>query len=160
MRMRSASCARSRLATEINRRIQAGTFDYAEFFPDSRNAKIVGAANSPEASTGTVRHYGGLWLQSRSDLAQHSRYDYGNALRFWYAQLAREGRVPLGERVAADVKNAELAALVGGVAWPSPKMRNNNTLIPLRSLFAFAAKDGKFDDPAKDIKNATEEVRG
>ena len=68
--------------------------------------------------------------------------------------------MPLGERVAADVKNAELAALVGGVAWPSPKMRNNNTLIPLRSLFAFAAKDGKFDDPAKDIKNATEEVRG
>ena len=33
----------------------------------------------------------------------------------------------------------------------------NNTLIPLRSLFAFAAKDGKFEDPANDIKNATEE---
>lgn len=144
------------MVTEINRRIAAGTFDYTEFFPDSANAKPAGGSSQPEAPTHTVREYGCMWLRSRSDLAEHSRYDYGNSLRFWYAQPTQDGRVPLGARIAADVGHAELAALVGGIAWSSPKMRNN-TLIPLRSLFAFAAKDGKFDDPAKDIRNATEE---
>jgi len=145
-----------RLAVEINRRIEAGTFDYAEFFPDSPSAISTRDGVNSGVPPRTVRHYGALWLQSRSDLAEHSRYDYGNALRFWYARPAQEGCVPLGDRLAHDVGHAELAALVGDIKWSSPKMRNN-TLIPLRSLFAFAAKDGHFEDPAKDIKNATEE---
>jgi integrase len=51
---------------------------------------------------------------------------------------------------------AELAALVGRINWTSPKMRNN-TLIPLRSMFTFAAKDGKFENHAVELKNAQEE---
>src|SRR5690349_1296974 len=81
-----------RLAAEINRRIEAGTFDYGEFFPDSPNASLTESDTQPVVIAGTVRHYGAHWLESRSDLAEHSRYDYGNALKFWYTQPTQDGR--------------------------------------------------------------------
>src|SRR5690242_475667 len=61
-----------RLAAEINRRIEAGTFDYGEFFPDSPNARLTESDTQPVVIAGTVRHYGAHWLESRSDLAEHS----------------------------------------------------------------------------------------
>src|SRR3954470_612369 len=71
----------ARLVAEIKLRIETGTFRYTDYFPNS-----VRATCQPAARYRTVREYGEMWLASRSDLDKKTLYEYGQSLKFWYAQ--------------------------------------------------------------------------
>jgi integrase len=137
--------AARRVAAQLLRALESGTFSYHEFFPDSPNAGASGER--------TVRHYGELWHASKGALAEATRYQYQGALDFWYAQPLDPGRTRflLGDAEVTRVRHSQLAALVGRHPWPSNRMMNNR-LIPLRGLFEMASKDCGVSDPSDGIK--------
>jgi integrase len=130
-----------RLIQDVRRAIERGSFDYAEYFP-----------NSPRASQSarrivTLAEIGRQWLRSKGRLASATRSQYRNALAFWYAQLGGE------DRDIRQITHGLVAAVVGAHDWPSAKLCNNY-LIPLRGLFALAIRDRHIvDDPTLGIEN-------
>lgn len=128
-----------RVAADIRRRIAAGTFDYAEFFPDSPHAK----AGDTVATFGPLAD---LWLESKGQLEAATKDQYANAAEMWKRLLGAD--TPL-EKLTHQV----LAAKIGGHPWASPKSCNNY-LIPLRGIFEFEFRGRKaMDNPMVGITN-------
>jgi integrase len=129
-----------RLAADIRRKIAQGTFDYAEFFPDSPRAQV----KAPDAF-GTLAD---LWLESKGQLQPATRDQYGNAVAIW--------KTLLGERTPIDKLTYQvLSAKIGGHTWASPKSANNY-LIVLRGIFGFEYNGRRAaDNPMAGIKNLT-----
>lgn len=107
-----------RIAADIQRRIASGSFDFAEFFPESKRITAAKAT--------TFGDLADLWLQSQGRLAVATRDQYAVAVRFW-KQLIGE------QRLVKDMTHKYLAALIGGHSWPSAKT-HNNYLIALRGI--------------------------
>lgn len=130
----------TRLVQDIRRHIAQGTFQYADFFPES-----------PRASGGsraaiTLKSAGKLWLDSKGRLASATRSQYANALDFWYDRLG-------GEKLLTEFRHSELAAFIGSHAWASAKLCNNY-MIPLRGLFKLAGRDlPALANPVEGIEN-------
>lgn len=133
------------LVDDVRRAVKRGQFRWADFFPWATSA--AGAAE-------TVRDYGDKWLRSKGSLAAATLSQYGNALKTWYARELRPG-AKLGDTLVRDVRHSDLSALVGGIKWPSARMRNNS-LIVLRGTFdAWRADDRRNRDaPTEGIENA------
>lgn len=131
----------NRVAADIKRRIATGTFDYAEFFPDSPRAKVA-------ADTTTFGKLADLWLESKGQLEAATKDQYANAVAMWKRLL--------GADTALDkLTHQVLAAKIGGHPWASPKSCNNY-LIPLRGIFEFEYRGRKaLDNPMAGIKNMT-----
>lgn len=129
----------NRVAADVRRRIAQGSFDYAEFFPDSKRAK----ADQGTQNFGTLAD---LWLESKGQLEAATKDQYGNAVEMWKRMLGAD--TPL-EKLTHQV----LAAKIGGHPWASPKSCNNY-LIPLRGIFEFEYRGRKaLDNPMAGIKN-------
>jgi integrase len=127
-----------KLVETIRKRIDAGTFDYAEFFPNSKRV-----ASGPDNRS--LRHFGELWLQSKGTKASATKSQYRNALEFWYAMLGDKTDV-------GKISAGTLAAKVGSHKWPSNRL-HNNYMIVLRGLFATASRDLRIPDPTTIIEN-------
>ncbi len=130
----------AKLVADIKRRIDVGVFDYADFFPQSPRVESGGA------SSRSLESFGELWLKSKGRLAAATRSQYRNALAFWYDQLGKGSDVK-------TISHGRLAALIGSHPWPSGRLCNNY-LIPLRGVFALAARDLRIPNPADGIENA------
>lgn len=138
--------AAKRLVARVNAAIEAGTFHWADHFPEAAQAKAGGHE--------TVRHYGDLWLQKKRGLAPATRSQYDNALKTWYERQLPRRKLKLGDMAVADVRHSDLSALVGSVEWPSARM-HNNAMIPLRGLFDLWVRDDRRHrfDPTEGITN-------
>lgn len=129
-----------RVAADIKRRLAVGTFDFAEFFPDSPRAGIT--------SVSTFGALADLWLESKGQLEVATRNQYANAIGMWKRLLG--GDTPL-DRLGHQV----LAAKIGGHPWASAKSCNNY-LIPLRGIFEFEFRGRTaLDNPMAGINNMT-----
>lgn len=133
---------RLRSAIEEDKRYP-GTFKYADFFPGSKHAR-------ESANIRNFAEYCDLWLQAKGRLADATKSQYRNALNFWKTKFSGPiTRIP----------NSQVAAVVGGHAWPSAKLCNNY-LIPLRGVMQFAIRDLKkqhgivVEDPMEGIENS------
>jgi integrase len=135
--------AAQRQAKDVQEDIRLGRFVYATHFPNSKRIASASAGNS----TGrTLKAMGDLYLKTIKNLiAPATFYQYECALKEWYEVLGENTR-------CCEVEALELEARVGGIPWSSAR-RRNNALIPLRALFAKAAKAEKFDDPTLGLKN-------
>ena len=113
----------SRLLAKIREAIRLGTFVFAEYFPDSKNAERA----CTEAQTfGQIAQ---LWLDSKGQLKAATRDQYENAVGVW--------KRILGEHTLIDrLDHKQLAAKIGKHTWASPKSANNY-LIVLRGILAF-----------------------
>jgi integrase len=93
-----------RVAAEIRRRMAKGTFDLAEFFPDSQRLKPT--------EVQTFGQLADLWLQSKGRLSAATHNQYATAVRFWKRMLGDE--LPI-----KDVAHKLLVGKIGGYPWPS-----------------------------------------
>jgi integrase len=127
------------LVVRINQRIGDGTFDYAEFFPDSpRAGKARGAHTFGEMCD--------LWFDTKGRLATKTKRQYRNALGVW--------KEIFGAQTPIDkLTHAIVASKVGKHAWSSAKLLNNY-LICLRGVFKLAGRDLKIDNPTDGIENS------
>jgi integrase len=131
-----------RLAAEIRKRIAQGTFDLAEFFPDSPRAKAQ--AKDPD----TFGHLADLWHESQGRLSDATRDQYATAVRFWKRLLGEHTPLPA-------ITHKVLAAKIGGYPWPSAKT-HNNYLIALRGILALEYRGAKAaENPIAGIENMT-----
>lgn len=130
----------ARMVADINRRISLGTFDYAEFFPESKRA--------PKTATNT--RFGAMcdtWLATKGRLATKTKNQYRNALEFWKGMFGHDTPI---EKITHGV----IAAKVGSHPWASPKLLNNY-LICLRGVFKLAGREIRLeDDPMEGIENS------
>lgn len=124
-----------RVAAEVRRRIEAGAFTFAEYFPDSPHAQ-------DDARPETFGHLADVWLRSQGRLAEATKGQYATAVRFWKRML--------GDRLVKDVTHKLLAAKIGAYPWPSAKT-HNNYLIALRGILALEYRAGT--SPATGIEN-------
>jgi integrase len=130
----------AKLVAQINRAIAAGTFEYADFFPDSKRA-------------GTTAHnlqFGDAcdtWLKTKGRLATKTLNQYRNALEVWKGLLGASTPI---ERLT----HGTLAAKIGSYPWASAKLLNNY-LICLRGVFKLVGREIKgLDNPMTGIENS------
>lgn len=109
-----------RLADEIRRKIEIGTFTFKEFFPDSKRA----AATDDPNSFGKLAD---MWLESKSTKAAATLDQYATAVRFWKRMFTES-------RMVKDMSHKLIASNIGAYPWPSAKT-HNNYLIALRGIF-------------------------
>lgn len=135
-----------RLVATIRQRIDAGTFDYAEFFPESKRLRAGLQVHTFGALCET-------WLKTRGRLADKTLDQYRNALGVW--------RRLLGDATPIrGITHGQLAAHIGGTAWASPKLLNNY-LIVLRGVFKLAVRElGLRDNPMDGIENSRAQKPG
>ena len=123
-----------RVAEKIRRAIELGTFNLADFFPDSPRA------GAKSAATATLGEMCALWLKTKGRLARKTRDQYRNACEVWKALLG-------ANKPIADLSHAAVAAKIGAHPWASNKLLNNY-LIALRGVFALAGRELKLEDNA------------
>lgn len=130
----------AKLVAQVNRAIAAGTFDYAEFFPDSKRAPKT-------ASTLTFGEACDDWLKTKGRLATKTLDQYRNALEVWKGLLGKA--TPIDK-----LTHGKVAGVVGSHPWASAKLLNNY-LICLRGVFKLAGRDIKgLDNPMEGIENS------
>lgn len=128
----------SALRSEILRKIELGTFKYAEYFPES------GKVDKPTSPT--FFEVAKTWIDGQSHLAFSTEKEYRAMLnRYWIPAL--------GNMQIRDINTSKLLAVIAKQTW-SMKTRNN-AMGPLKNVFDLAHMDGIIDsNPAARIKNA------
>lgn len=129
-----------KMVATINDRIRHGTFDYAEFFPDSPRAKQATEADP------TFGDRCDVWLKTKGRLASKTLDQYRNALEVWKRLLGAD--TPMSK-----LDHDKVAAIVGDTPWKSAKLLNNY-LICLRGVFALAKRKLDIDNPMDGIENS------
>lgn len=130
----------SRLRSEILRKIELGTFNYAEYFPNSKRAGI-GKAKVP-----TFKELASNWLQIvKADQAPSTYNTYKKYLdRYWIPKF--------GESRVDKILPSEISTTLALIEV-TPKTRNN-ILIPIRGVLGMAFIDGTLNaDPTARIEN-------
>jgi len=107
-----------RLAQEIRRRIAQGTFELAEYFPDSKQLT--------PADTPTLGKLADLWLQSKGRLSEATKDQYATSVRFWKRLLGADTPIK-------DINHKLLVSKIGAYPWPSAAT-HNNYMISLRGI--------------------------
>jgi integrase len=127
-----------RVRASIDRAIQLGTFDLAEFFPHSKRAAAKVATNFGDVAAD--------WLASKGQMADATRDQYRLSVNFW--------RELLGAGTPMDALTFQrLAKVIGEHPWASAKSANNR-LIPLRGIFEFHYSGPRAaQNPMAGIKN-------
>lgn len=131
--------AAAKLVVQVKKAINNGTFTWADYFPDSLEAKVVADAKS-------FGQWCDLWFKSKGQLASKTKNQYRNSLGIWKGLLG-------DDTAMAKLTHTKVAAVVGGEPWKSAKLLNNY-LITLRGVFAFAGRDLKTDNPMVGIENS------
>lgn len=127
-----------RKGLEIRKRLERGTFDLAEFFPDSpRNTKPTSIVNFGQMCA--------MWLASKGRLAPKTLTQYGNALKVW------KGIFGAATPIAA-ITPGTVESKVGSHPWASNKLLNNY-LICLRGVFGLAARELLIANPTVAVEN-------
>lgn len=126
---------------EIAHRIKFNTFtliEYAKYFPNSKRIEQTTA-------TDLFGQVAQEWLD-HVEASPNTRAEYKKSLnRYWMPLYA--------PRPIASIAYSELRADINRIEWSSAKTRNNS-LIPLRGIFASAVSDEVIDkDPAAKLKN-------
>jgi integrase len=130
-----------RVAAEVRKRIGAGTFEYGEFFPDSKFAE-----RPKPAAVSSFGELAGQWLDSKGQLQAATQDQYKTAVRFWKKLLGEHTPVP-------ELTDKVLKAKIGKHPWPSPKA-HNNYLIALRGVLDFEYSGRRaIENPMTGIKN-------
>lgn len=127
-----------RLAMNVRRAIETGSFRWEDFFPESKhNIKPEDPLFADVAQQ---------WLASKSaSLTRATKSQYANAIKIW-ANI-------FGHATMGDLTYQVLASKIGGHPWASGKLANNY-LIPLRGIFDFYyAGPRNAENPCAGIKN-------
>jgi integrase len=144
-----------RLKREIEAKIRAGTFDYADRFPNSKNLARLGlkAVAAP-----TLGEFARAWLEEKVKLTPASRYDYNSQLKVHL--LAH----PLAAMRVAETNDgninrfiADLSAKEKRVGVPLSARRINMVIARLRSIFKTALRRKLIsEDPMAHVENLRE----
>ena len=127
------------LRAEIRRKIELGTFNYADYFPESPKAQS-GVKKIP-----TFGDAADTWLKSNRQLAKSSDVTYEK-------HLNKHWRPEFGKRRIDEITYTELMAHLSDIKV-APKTRNN-ILIPMRRILDAAFLDGVIaTNPAARIRN-------
>ena len=127
---------------QVRNAIRAGTFKFADFFPDSPRAKAEAPARR------SFKSICDLYLQSIGQLSEATRSQYRNAIEnVWLPML---GAGTDFDRITHEM----LAAKIGSTPWKSGKSCNNY-LIPLRGVFGLIYRGPRAaENPMLGLKNA------
>lgn len=125
----------------IQHAIALGKFRYADFFPDSKNAR-----NGSRSSAQTVSDALDDFLESCRRTCEHSTWrDYKSAVDYHL-------KPAFGALLLRDITAAGVKAWLGGLSISNKRI--NNILIPLRAVLGDAFADGLIDrNPVDRVKN-------
>jgi len=135
------------LKAEVDRRIALGTFDYAEYFPESKRASLFSASSAVSIEKKLTP-----WLESRKrDTTTSTWASYETAVRCHL--------IPhLGALRLRDLSTEHVRMMIAGMGVSNKRI--NNVLIPLRGMLADAFADGAIDrNPMDRIKNLSIRTR-
>jgi len=116
-----------RQGAAIAKAIDAGTFSWAEFFPDSPQAKEQGQADA--APVQTFGEVAAAWLKTKGQHPAATRGQYALGIGIWTRILGAD--TPM-----SALTYQVLATKIGSEPWASTKSQNNY-MTPLRGVFAF-----------------------
>lgn len=109
---------------EILRRIELGTFNFSEFFPDSKNA--------PKSDRPLFSKIAGAWLESKErKLAETTQKEYRNTIGTYFTE-------PFGCRVMADISFLDVDRLMSSLEVSNKTF--NNILSVLRGIYIYGIK--------------------
>lgn len=138
--MRYAVRLRAQIQTEIN----AGVFDYAAHFPDSKRGQAE-VKQSPSFTEMACK-----WLNGSDHLAPSTVYGYRKI-------LSRPPLSDISDKPIDRLPFSELQALIAGHPWVSAKTRNHAISV-LRGVLELAVMDGLLPtNPAAKLKFAKQQ---
>lgn len=132
-----------RTLEEIQRRIANGTFEYADYFPDSPNASGSGS---------TYQAISDRWLKTLTG-AKSTVESYKTAARFWCRHV--------GQKQIRDIVLSDLKTAVAELAQTASGKTINNYLVAVRGTFDLAVGDRVVPadrNPAEALENATHQT--
>ena len=112
----------TRLSKEVRHALKAGTFVYADHFPDSKRVQ-------PTALATTFGALADLWLDSKGGLEAATRDQYALAVAMWKKKFG-------ADKPLRELTHQVIAAEIGRSPWASAKSLNNY-LIVLRGIMRF-----------------------
>jgi integrase len=115
-----------RLRGEILRKIELGTFSYAEYFPRSVMARAPGGTSL------TFNDRAEAWLAA-ADVEHSTR-------RFYRVMLDKHVLPTLGDKLVTQVTYSDISNLIAAI--PGSAKTRNNALIPIRRVMHIAFIDG------------------
>lgn len=129
----------TRVLAEIRSKIQVGSFEPADYFPEYRGLPKVGS--SPAR---TFEYYVDTFLSAGKARLSPSTLDvYRKVLKgFWLPKFP--------DRPINSIRHSEITLIMGETPWKSLKTYNN-WLSCLRRVFALAKSDGLKSDPTEGI---------
>ena len=111
---------------EILRRIELGTFEFKEFFPDSKNAKKEEELKVEKPRFIKIAY---AWLESKErELAKTTLREYRNTIDTYFLE-------PLGNRIMWDISYLDLNAVMSKIKVSNKTY--NNVLSVLRGIYTF-----------------------
>lgn len=128
-----------RVAAQVRKALDLGTFNMADFFPDSPRATVLA---KDSATFGKMCE---IWLSTKGRLATKTLNQYRNALEVWKTMFGADTHIKA-------LTHGKVAAKIGSYPWASNKLMNNY-MICLRGVFALAGRDLKIDNPTEGIEN-------
>lgn len=112
------------LRKEILRRIDLGTFDFREFFPESKNA--------PRTDRPLFSTVADAWLESKTrSLAETTLTEYRNTIEAYFKK-------PYGNKPMADIQFLDVDRLLSGLKVSNKTF--NNILSVLRGIYVYGIK--------------------
>lgn len=132
-----------KLRKRILLEIEAGTFRYVDYFPNSKRARQLGVVPVKSMRFG---EHASRWIDSKTDVCSAVAKDYRSVLdRYW---------IPLLGHIRADQLNkSTIDTAIAQINWKTSKHRND-ALIPLRGVLTTMFQDQAITiDLAALIKN-------
>jgi integrase len=117
----------TRLVADIKKQIATGTFDYATFFPESKQPQGMGNAI-------TFKDLADKWI-ALHHMEHSTRIAYKNSLKVWIAAF---GNRPIKSITPEDIRRVIAARVESGISAKTI----NNSLDPLRNVYEFATESG------------------
>lgn len=122
---------------EIQRKIASGTFEFADYFPQSPNAKGSGS---------TFRQVAQSWMDVQTG-AKSTVASYQTAVNYWNGVI--------GSKLIRDLRASDLKAAVAALDKAVSGKTVNNYMVALRGVFDLADDDRMISsNPAKSLKAA------
>jgi integrase len=135
--------AAQRTLEEIQRKIASGTFEYADYFPDSPNAGRTGS---------TFKDIAQRWMDTQTG-ARSTVASYQTAVNYWNGHL--------GSKQLRDLVLSDLKAAVAQLTKTASGKTANNYMVALRGVFELAVGDRLIPaerNPALGLKNQSHQT--
>lgn len=119
-----------RLAAEVEGKILTKSFNYAEYFPQSRRVELFGGVRKVSC---TFTEYADIWLEKQKKREEYGDLKLGSYRRYNYSMKVLKKM--LGNRLMSSITKVDIKEVIVDLMQTRTAKTAGNMLIPVRRMF-------------------------